>query len=151
MSEHPIHPDYGPCDQMGEMDSCFECLKAVNWYRANYEQKHNELSEAHAREAVLVEALEKKYEDKKNKPMPYAIPKICPSRSHYRERRQGALSGLLIAIDIAKQNTTEKANAMLAVVEAAKAHLNSDPDNKIVWMRDRRWIENALQKLEGGE
>ena len=27
--EHPIHPHYGPCDAMGDGESCFECCKVV--------------------------------------------------------------------------------------------------------------------------
>ena len=43
----------------------------------------------------------RRYEDRKNRePEPKVIPSASPSRSHWRERRQGFLSGILHAITI---------------------------------------------------
>lgn len=48
----------------------------------------------------IASLIQEKYEDKKKEPLPNIIPMACPSRSHYKERRQGVLSGILIARDI---------------------------------------------------
>ena len=59
-----------------------------------------EVREKEVAQRVATECIKKlleTYNDKKSEPLPTIIPRACPSRSHYKERRQGFLSGLLIA------------------------------------------------------
>ena len=44
--------------------------------------------------------IQKRYSKEKKDGMPSFIPKASPSRSHYYERRQGFMSGLLVADDL---------------------------------------------------
>jgi len=47
-----------------------------------------------------IEIIQKYYEKKKIEPLPTMRPKASPSLSHYKERTQGFLSGLLVAKDL---------------------------------------------------
>ncbi len=43
-SNHPIHPHYGPCDDLGPDGVCQECLKIVAFLK-NENEKLKEISE----------------------------------------------------------------------------------------------------------